>query len=329
MSNPENRRSSPLATERVNVQPVPVRPGGSRAFAAAFIARACAVAVALLVIAAASVAAQQPRRIFISVDMEGIGGVGTPAMTSAGGKDYELARRLMTDEVNAVVAAIFESGPATVVVNDSHGDMQNLLHTELDPRVTYIQGAVKPVGMVAGLDSTFDAAFFIGYHARAGTPDAFLAHTGTGSVKGLWLNDREVGEGGLNAAYAASLGVPVVLASGDSAFVAQFGENVDAELVTTKWAVTDVSARLIHPKVVHGRLTAATKRALSRSGRAKQLDVGKPVRVRMRFSDTTLPQILEAIPGVKRVDGYTVGFTAASMAEAYPIIRLMYRFVRI
>ena len=329
MSNPENRRSSPLATERVNVQPVPVRPGGSRAFAAAFIARACAVAAALLVIAAASVAAQQPRRIFISVDMEGIGGVGTPAMTSAGGKDYELARRLMTDEVNAVVAAIFESGPATVVVNDSHGDMQNLLHTELDPRVTYIQGAVKPVGMVAGLDSTFDAAFFIGYHARAGTPDAFLAHTGTGSVKGLWLNDREVGEGGLNAAYAASLGVPVVLASGDSAFVAQFGENVDAELVTTKWAVTDVSARLIHPKVVHGRLTAATKRALSRSGRAKQLDVGKPVRVRMRFSDTTLPQILEAIPGVKRVDGYTVGFTAASMAEAYPIIRLMYRFVRI
>jgi D-amino peptidase len=148
-------------------------------------------------------------------------------------------------------------------------------------------------------------------------------------VKGLWLNDREAGEGDLNAAYAAALGVPVVLASGDSAFVAQFGQSVDAELVTTKWAVTDVSARLIHPKVVHERLGAATKRALSRAGRTKQLDVGKPVRVRLRFSDTTLPQILEAIPGVKRVDGYTVGFTAASMTEAYPIIRLMYRFVRI
>jgi D-amino peptidase len=293
------------------------------------IARTCAIIVGSLLFIATSAAAQQPRKIFISVDMEGIGGVGTPAMTSASGKDYDLARRLMTDEVNAVVAAIFESGPATVLVNDSHGDMQNLLHTELDPRVVYIQGAVKPVGMVAGLDSTFDAAFFIGYHARAGTPDAFLAHTGTGSVKGLWLNDREVGEGGLNAAYAAALGVPVLLASGDSAFVAQFGQSVGAELVTTKWAVTDVSAKLIHPKVVHERLGTAAKRALSRSGAAKQLDVGSPVKVRMRFSDTTLPQILEAIPGVKRVDGYTVGFTAASMTEAYPIIRLMYRFVRI
>jgi D-amino peptidase len=293
------------------------------------ISRACALALGIFFFIVATANAQQPRKIFISVDMEGIGGVGTPAMTSAGGKDYELGRRLMTDEVNAVVAAIFESGPATVLVNDSHGDMQNLLHTELDPRVTYIQGAVKPVGMVAGLDSTFDAAFFIGYHARAGTPDGFLAHTGTGSVKGLWLNDHESGEGDLNAAYAAALGVPVLLASGDSAFVAQFGQSVDAELVVTKWAVTDVSAKLIHPKVVHERLAAATKRALSRSGAAKQLDIGRPVKVRMRFSDTTLPQILEAIPGVKRTDGYTVGFTAPSMAEAYPIIRLMYRFVRV
>jgi D-amino peptidase len=207
--------------------------------------------------------------------------------------------------------------------------MQNLLHTELDPRVTYIQGAVKPVGMVAGLDSTFDAAFFIGYHARAGTPNGFLAHTGTGSVKGLWLNEHESGEGDLNAAYAAALGVPVLLASGDSAFVAQFGASVGAELVTTKWAVTDVSAQLIHPKVIHERLAAATKRALARVDGRKQFDAGKPVKVRLRFSDTALPQILEAIPGVKRVDGYTVGFTAARMVEAYPMIRLMYRFVRI
>jgi D-aminopeptidase len=49
----------------------------------------------------------------------------------------------------------------------------------------------------------------------------------------------------------------------------------------------------------------------------------------MRFSDTTRPQILEAIPGVKQVDGYTVAFTARDMDEAYRMIRLMYRFVSI
>lgn len=287
---------------------------------------ALALALALAPVPAA---AQQPLKVFISVDLEGIGGVGTPAMTHVGGKDYEVARRLMTGEVNAVVAAIFEHGPATVLVNDSHGDMQNLLHTELDPRVAYIQGAVKPVGMVQGLDSTFDVAIFLGYHARAGTPNAFIAHTGTGSIKGLWLNDREVGEGGLNAAYAGALGVPVILASGDSAFVEQFAHTVRTELVTTKTAVTGESARLIHPQVVRERLTAATGRALSQGATTEPLDIGAPVNVRIRFSEPTLPQILEAIPGAKRVDGYTVGFTADSMVEAYPLIRLMYRFVKI
>ena len=282
-----------------------------------------------LLLSAVPLSAQRPLRIFISVDLEGIGGVGTQAMVRSDGKDYSLARRLATDEVNAVVAAIFQRGPAQVVVNDSHGDMQNLLHTELDPRVEYIQGAVKPVGMAQGLDSTFDAAIFLGYHARAGTPNGFLAHTGSGSIKGLWINDREIGEGELNAAYAGALGVPVILASGDSAFIAQFGETVRTELVATKAAITGQSARMLHPTVVKERLTTATRRALAGLAGAKPFDPGTPVRVRIRFSDHTLPQILEAIPGVQRVDGFTVGFTAATMEEAYPLIRLMYRFVSI
>jgi D-amino peptidase len=141
------------------------------------------VAVFTAVVALATqAAAQRPLKIFISVDMEGIGGIGTPAMTNGTGKDYALGRKLMTDEVNAVVGAILQRGPAEILVNDSHGDMQNLLHTELDPRVTYNQGAVKPLGMVEGLDSTFSAVIFLGYHSRAGTPNGFIAHTGTGAV---------------------------------------------------------------------------------------------------------------------------------------------------
>ena len=180
-----------------------------------------AVALGAVVAACAPVEAQSPLKIFISVDMEGIGGVGAPSMTSTGGKDYGTARELMTGELNAVTAAIYARNPdAEILVNDSHGDHQNALHTRLDPRVTYIQGSIKPLGMVQGLDATFDGAIFIGYHAKAGDPDGFLAHTGSGSVKGLWLNDVEVGEGGMNAAFAGSVGVPVILAAGDSAATA-------------------------------------------------------------------------------------------------------------
>ena len=284
-------------------------------------------AVALCVASVAS--AQRPVKVFVSVDMEGIGGIGTPAMVDANGKDYAVGRRLMTDEVNAVVAAIFQRGPAQVLVNDSHGDMQNLIHTDLDPRVMYIQGAVKPVGMVQGLDSTFDAVIFLGYHARAGTAGGFLAHTGTGSVKGLWLNGVEVGEGELNAAYAADLGVPVILAAGDSLAVEQIARATGAEVVTTKYAITPQSARLIHPQLVRERLAAATGRALGRIGTAKPARLATPIRVRLRLSDVTIPQLLQAIPGVQQVDGYTVEFTARSMADAYRLIRLMYRYVSI
>ncbi len=286
--------------------------------------------IALLTsIAVAPTQAQRPPRIFISVDMEGIGGIGTPAMTSPTGKDYALGRKLMTDEVNAVVGAILQRGPAEILVNDSHGDMQNLLHTELDPRVTYIQGAVKPLGMVEGLDSTYAAAIFLGYHSRAGTPNGFIAHTGTGAVKGLWLNDIEVGEGELNAAYAGSVGVPVIMAAGDSAFVEQFTRTVRAEAVATKYAVTPQAARLLHPQVVRDRLVTAAGRALTNRANAKPWVIAKPVKVRLRLSDNTVTQILQAIPGVRQVDGFTVEFTAPTMADAYRLIRLMYRFVTV
>lgn len=291
--------------------------------------RSVAVLVLLVLGLVGSAHAQPLPRIFISVDMEGIGGIGTSEMTTASGKDYALGRRLMTDEVNTVVAAILARGPAEILVNDSHGDMQNLLHTELDRRVTYIQGAVKPRGMVEGLDRSFAAAIFLGYHARAGTASGFLAHTGSGAVKGLWLNDIEVGEGELNAAFAGALGVPVILAAGDSTFVDQFSRRVPSIGVTTKVAVTPLSARLRHPDRVREELAAATGRALDGLATARLFTIGSPVRVRLRLADVTVPQILTAIPGVHQVDGFTVEFTAPDMESAYTLIRLMYRFVRV
>lgn len=278
------------------------------------------------------IAAQDaPLRIFISVDMEGIGGIGTGAMTSSGGKDYQTGRRLLTDEVNTVARAIFERAPdAEVLVNDSHGDHQNALHTELDARLTYIQGSIKPLGMVQGLDDTFDGAIFIGYHARAGDPDGFLAHTGSGSVKGLWLNDVEVGEGGMNAVFAGSHGVPVILVSGDAAATAELTDLLGTETVTTKTAETPASARLIHPDRVNELLDAGVARALDRLDRGdiEPLDVGTPVRIRMRFASTTHVDVLMAIPGMSKVDGFTVAYTADDADQAYRLIRLMYRFVQ-
>lgn len=280
-----------------------------------------------LVLSLASLAGVQgqdrPARIFVSVDMEGIGGIGTGAMTSSGGKDYSLGRALMTAEVNAVVSALFSAGAADIVVNDSHGDMQNLLHMELDPRVTYIQGNIKPLGMVQGLDGSFDGAIFLGYHARAGDPDGFLAHTGSGAVKGLWLNDIEVGEGGLNAAFAGQHDVPVLMAAGDSAFAREIRQLLPTATVVTKVAVTPQVARLRHPERVRADLARVAGEAVRDGSEAPVFRLEPPIRVRARFASTTRADILEAIPGIERTDGFTVEYEAEDVDEAYRLIRLM------
>src|SRR5436190_24311135 len=92
----------------------------------------------------------------------------------------------------------------------------------LDPRVISYRGSLKPYGMMQGLDSSVSAVVFQGSHAKGGTPDGFLAHTGSGTVvEDLKINGVSVGEGGMNALFAAWYGVPVVFDSGDSVAVAQ------------------------------------------------------------------------------------------------------------
>ena len=91
-----------------------------------------------------------------------------------------------------------------------------------------------------GIDKTFDAVVFIGYHARAGTPNAILEHTSTGNVIDFSVNGVSLPEGGYNAIVAGLAGVPVVFASGDKALVDQLrGIIGPIEAVAVKEKVAD------------------------------------------------------------------------------------------
>ena len=114
--------------------------------------------------------------VYISVDMEGIAGIATLDQTIRGGGGYHRAQMLMTAETNAAIAGAFDAGATSVLVNDSHGTMDNLLHADLDPRARLIFGTPKMQCMAEGLTSDHDVALFVGYHAPAGGPGV-LAHT--------------------------------------------------------------------------------------------------------------------------------------------------------
>src|SRR5689334_11273004 len=192
-------------------------------------------------------------RVYISVDMEGVAGVvhesQTDPVTPAFAAEYARFRRLMTAEANAAVEGALAAGATRVLVNDSHWFMRNLLAEELHPGAELVSGDPKPRSMMQGIDEQggFDAALFIGYHARAGTRNAILDHTYADRIHDVRLNQQPVGELGLNAALAGLHGVPVGLVSGDSAVAAEakdlLGEGVATVIV--KAAVSRHAAKSV------------------------------------------------------------------------------------
>ncbi len=164
----------------------------------------------------------RPLKVFISVDMEGLAGVVTSSDVGGATGDYQYFRKLMALEANAAIDGAMRAGATEVLVRDSHGAKQNMLPGDLDPRARLLRGvSTGPKNMMEGIDSTFAAVVFIGYHARAGTPNAILEHTSNGNVVDFSINGVSLPEGGYNALVAGLYGVPVVFVAGDEAVVRQ------------------------------------------------------------------------------------------------------------
>lgn len=285
----------------------------------------------LCVLAAAATAQPQAKKlkVFISVDMEGVSGVVTGDQTGAGGADYGRFRRLMTEEANAAIRGAFDGGATEVVVNDSHGSMRNLMIEELDNRAQLISSNIKPMGMMQGIDSSFDAVIFIGYHAKAGSAVGVLAHTGSGTVADLRINGRSVGEAGMNIYAAGVFGAPVVVISGDQETIAQARELVpNIEGAQVKEAIATTAARSLHPQMARERIRDAAARALKRLSEFKPVKPATPATFEVRFSQTALADVAEQIPTVKRVDAHRVSYQADDYLQGYRLLRVLYRYLR-
>jgi D-amino peptidase len=285
---------------------------------------------------AASLASAQPapgssappaKKVYVSVDMEGISGISGDDQLSAGGAEYGRSRRLMVEDANAAIRGALEAGATDVLVNDSHGGQRNLLPEDLHPRARLISHSFKRHGMMEGLDETFDAVIFIGYHTKAGTGAGLFAHTGSGVVRDLEINGKSVGEAGMNAALAAWHGVPVVLVTGDDAAVRQAQETAPgAAGVAVKRAINTRAVELKPLAQARAEIQAAAKAAVATARR------GAPVRspeyaVRMRFNTVVIPEIATAFEGIARPEPDVVTFTRKTMPEAYRLIRVLYRFI--
>jgi D-amino peptidase len=278
-----------------------------------------AVAFALSTVPTAG-AQRRPLSVYISADMEGIAGLSST--------DDPLGPRFMTGEVNAAIAGAFNAGAVRVVVNDAHGSHANLLVDLLDPRVTLIRGSLKPYGMMQGLDSSFSAVVFVGYHGRARTPGGFAAHTGSGIVADLRINGTSVGEGGMNTLFAAWHGVPVAFISGDSLAIAQQRSQTPTVAgVTVKTGIWDRAVRSLSPDSSRAAIHRGVEQAL-RAALPRVTAVTRPVTVELEYSTALYAEVAEGIPGVRRMGYSTVTFSTPDYPAAYRMIRVLYRHLQ-
>lgn len=274
---------------------------------------------------------QKKLKIFISVDMEGIAGVVHSDQTSSSGKDYNLARRWMTGEVNAVVTGALQAGAAEIVVNDSHGSMRNIIASELNAAARLITGSPKPLAMMQGIDETYDAVIFIGYHARAGTEGGVLDHTiSGGSVLSISVNGIEMGETELNALIAGWYGVPVVLIAGDSTVCRQAQKALgdELEVAPVKEAVGRYAANTLTPEKAQGLIYDKTKAALEKLEKMRPYKLQPPYRFELRFLRSYMADRAELIPQVERTGGRTVRFETENYIEGFKLLRALIALAR-
>jgi D-amino peptidase len=261
-------------------------------------------------------------KILIAADMEGISGVTCWEQVDPAHDEYKRFRKIMTAEVNAVVAGAAEAGADEFVVADGHGNGNNILIEELDKRARLNSGNGSPFSMIQGVDKTTSGVIFIGYHARAGSQDAVLAHTwSSGRIANVWLNDVLVGEYGLNAAVAGHFGVPVLMISGDQTACAQAVELLGPlETAVVKQATSYFSAECLPPQVTQLMIHEAAKRAvwsLKKGKKPKPFVVKTPVRVTVEFRQPESADRAERLPGAKRLNGVRIEFTAPDMPSAH------------
>ncbi|MEZ4586289.1 MAG: M55 family metallopeptidase [Gemmatimonadales bacterium] len=254
---------------------------------------------------------QRGVKVFISVDMEGLAGVVNGPDVDPRGPDYGHFREIMAGETNAAIEGAFRAGATEVLVRDSHGSKNNLLPLSLDPRAKLLRGvSVGPRNMMEGIDSSFDAVVFLGYHAKAGTPNAILEHTSTGNVIDFSVNGVSLPEAGYNSVVAGLAGVPVVFIAGDRAVVDQVRGLLGAvDGVAVKQEINDAVISL-SPKRAQEEIQRGVEQAVRNRSRFKPYVIPGPYTMVLKVRKDR-----ELYPGSRRVREGETSFSSPDFLE--------------
>ncbi len=268
---------------------------------------------------------QRPLKVYISIDMEGITGVVQPAQLGPTGFEYGLAREWMTGELLAAIDGARAAGAREIVISDSHGNAQNVLIDKLPEDVRIVRGFPRPLSMMQGIDESFQAAMFIGYHASEWGVDAVRGHTiSSAKLLGIRLNGMDASEGIINAGLAAHYKVPVVFISGDRAAVEKLRSVAPwVEGVIVKEGLGYHSALSVTPARGRQMIREGVGRAMSRIGEARLYPIDVPVQFEIGFKLTIDAERASYVPGLSRADAHWVRGTLPELAQVTRLIQVL------
>jgi D-amino peptidase len=155
----------------------------------------------------------------------------------------------------------------------------------------------------------------IGYHSRSGAGSSPLAHTMTGSITRMSINERPASEFLIHTYAAASVKVPVVFVSGDQGLcdeITQFNPHIGT--VAVKEGIGN-STLSIHPDLAAAKIRDGVSKALQGNLSLCQVSLPAHFSVEIQYRLAYDAYHFGFFPGAIQKDDVTVRFENHSYYE--------------
>ncbi|NMB20162.1 MAG: hypothetical protein GX979_04795 [Firmicutes bacterium] len=255
-------------------------------------------------------------RVFISVDIEGISSTTSWDETRTNTEPGVPHAHRMKRELLATIEGALAGGATEIVVRDAHGRAQNFDLEGFPKEVTVLRSySGHPYLMVEGIDSTFDAAMFVGYHSAASKPGNPLSHTLTGRPLWIKVNGRVASEFLLYSWACALEGVPSVLLAGDAQLCLEERE-LHPKLLTVVMKDGDGGlTRNYSPLRVEEDLRETAKKAVQQDLSQARIAIPESFDVEVLYKEHVDASKASYFPGVKRETSNLVSFSTTNFVE--------------